>query len=61
MQNSENAAALIGRSLMSLILILGRLGQVHRARRHSSGLSRRGLPMVEGAWVSPWLSNWVAA
>jgi putative oxidoreductase len=51
MQGTENTAALLGRVLMSLIFILHGWGKLIAPAAIQAAFARRGLPMVEGAWV----------
>ncbi|MBV9828465.1 MAG: DoxX family protein [Alphaproteobacteria bacterium] len=51
MQTSENAAALVGRLLLSLLFIHGGWGKLLAASATQAGFAKQGLPMVELAWV----------
>ena len=51
MQESENAASLIGRILLSLLFILGGWGKLLGPAATQAMLASRNLPMVQAAWV----------
>jgi putative oxidoreductase len=51
MQVGENPATLIGRILMSLLLILGGWGKAMGPAATQAMFAKQGLPMVEAAWV----------
>jgi len=51
MQGSENAAALLGRILMSSLFVLGGWGKLMGPAAAQAMLAKNNLPMVEAAWV----------
>jgi putative oxidoreductase len=51
MQNTENAATLIGRILICLLFVLGGWGKLTAAAATQAMFAKHGLPMVEAAWV----------
>src|ERR1700733_2469393 len=51
MQANDNAAALIGRILMSLLFVMGGWGKLLGPAATQAMLAKQGLPMVEAAWV----------
>jgi len=51
MYESENAASLAGRILMSLLFVLGGWGKLMAPAATQAMFVKQGLPMVEAAWV----------
>jgi putative oxidoreductase len=51
MQSAENATALVGRVLLSLLFVHGGWGKLMGAAATQATFSKLGLPMVEAAWM----------